>query len=99
MLFIGLKGVQRGTVRDVASISVCTAIPLYSMPYKVWIACRHSMLVGGGGASKKLDTVRTNVQKIERMLYEISLSEAAGHGRTIHTDAPIATTTGLANAD
>ena len=95
---IGRFAVQRGTVRDVASIKQC----LYSNTIifnAIQSMDRMSSFNGGGGASKKLDTVRTNVQKIERMLYEISLSEAAGHGRTIHTDAPIATTTGLVSED
>jgi predicted translin family RNA/ssDNA-binding protein len=87
---IGRFAVQRGTVRDVASIKQC----LYSNTI-IFNAIQSMDRIsssngggGGGGSPKKLDTVRNNVQKIERMLYEISLSEAAGHGRTIHTDVP-----------
>ena len=97
---IGRFAVQRGTVRDVASIKQC----LYSNTI-IYNAIQGMDRIsssnggGGGGSSKKLDTVRNNVQKIERMLYEISLSEAAGHGRTIHTDAPITTPAVTGGAD
>ena len=97
---IGRFAVQRGTVRDVASIKQC----LYSNTI-IYNAIQGMDRIsssnggGGGSSSKKLDTVRNNVQKIERMLYEISLSEAAGHGRTIHTEAPITTPAVTGGAD
>jgi predicted translin family RNA/ssDNA-binding protein len=89
---IGRFAVQRGTVRDVASIKQCwySNTMIYNAIQSMNRISSSASSYGSGGSSssKKLDTVRSNVLKIERMLYEISLSEAAGHGRTIHTDAP-----------
>ena len=38
---------------------------------------------------KKTDMVRKSVEKLERMLYEMSLSEAAG-GRPVQSEAVVA---------
>jgi len=67
---IGRYAVHRGTLRDVDSVKLCLqtnsdivrAIELMERP--------------PGG--KKMDAVRHSVEKLARMLYELSLSEASG---------------------
>jgi predicted translin family RNA/ssDNA-binding protein len=73
---IGRYAVLRGTVRDVVGVQQCwrtnkniaTALESLSV----------ARLLPGNHLFKKLDGVRHSVQKIERMLYELSLSEATG---------------------
>jgi predicted translin family RNA/ssDNA-binding protein len=89
---IGRYAVQRGTARDVLSVKQC----LYSNTI-ILNAIQSMDRISSGSSnsiSKKIDTVKNNVHKIERMLYEISLSEAAGGNRIVHSDAvQIAATT------
>lgn len=84
---VGRCAVQRGTARDTEGVrrcletnsSVLTAIQILGrLP---------------GAIGKKMDQLRRSVEKLERMTYEMSLSEAAG-GRPIATEA-----TTDANAD
>lgn len=79
---IGRYAVACGTRRDVAGVEQCLrtngdiAAALHELVHTS----------GGGGGNgglpphvaKKLDAVRTSVQKLERMRYELSLSQAAG---------------------
>jgi predicted translin family RNA/ssDNA-binding protein len=88
---IGRYAVQRGTARDVASVRQC----LYTNA-NILSALQSMERCSDGSPSgnqimKKMETVRNSVQKIERMLYELSLSEAAG-GRHVSVDEPPATT-------
>lgn len=87
---IGRFAVHRGTVRDVDSVQDSwhansqVSMALSSMSL--------SLPTSGCVSKNKVDAVRTSVQKLERMLYELSLSEAAGGGRTVHSSTPISTT-------
>ena len=79
---IGRYAVQRGTARDVASVRQClyTNANILSAIQSMERCTDGSST--GNQIMKKMDTVRNSVQKIERMLYELSLSEAAG-GRNV----------------
>jgi predicted translin family RNA/ssDNA-binding protein len=84
---IGRYAVQRGTARDVASVRQC----LYTNA-NILSAIQSMERCSDGSPSgnqimKKMETVRNSVQKIERMLYELSLSEAAG-GRPVSVAEP-----------
>jgi predicted translin family RNA/ssDNA-binding protein len=78
---IGRYAVQRGTARDVKVVQLCwetnEAIceALETMDHHL-------------GLNKKMDMVRRSVEKIERMLYEMSLSEAAG-GRNVKSNVAV----------
>jgi predicted translin family RNA/ssDNA-binding protein len=76
---VGRYAVQRGTSRDVASVQLCwqTTTHIYTHLQQL------ERLPQGVG--KKLDGLRRSVDKLERMMYEMSLSEAAG-GRQVRTD-------------
>lgn len=79
---IGRYAVQRGTARDVRGVQLClqTNSDIYTALQSL------ERLPGGNSMGKKLDTVRQSVWKLERMLYEMSLSEAAG-GRNVQTSS------------
>jgi predicted translin family RNA/ssDNA-binding protein len=79
---VGRYAVQRGTARDVRGVQLClqTNSDIYTALQSL------ERLPGGNGMNKKLDTVRQSVWKLERMLYEMSLSEAAG-GRAVQTNS------------
>ena len=76
---VGRYAVQKGTARDVATVRLClqtnTAVHTALQSLERFPA----------GVGKKVDMVRRSVEKIERMLYELSLSEAAG-GRKVQSD-------------
>lgn len=76
---IGRFAVQRGTARDVESVRLCLATNsaiLRELEYM-------GRLPGNSG--KKLDAACGSIRKLERILYELSLSEAAG-GRKVESD-------------
>jgi predicted translin family RNA/ssDNA-binding protein len=79
---VGRYAVQRGTARDVRGVQLClqTNSDIYTALQSL------ERLPGGNGMGKKLDAVRQSVWKLERMLYEMSLSEAAG-GRNVQTSS------------
>jgi predicted translin family RNA/ssDNA-binding protein len=79
---VGRFAVQRGTARDVRGVQLClqTNSDIYTALQSL------ERLPGGNGMNKKLDAVRQSVWKLERMLYEMSLSEAAG-GRAVQTNS------------
>lgn len=88
---IGRYAVQRGTARDVAGVKQCLRA---NSDILTALQSMERLPSSGSGSNnnsimKKLDVVRSSVQKIERMLYELSLSEAAG-GRSVHSDVPMA---------
>jgi predicted translin family RNA/ssDNA-binding protein len=90
---IGRFAVQRGTARDVESVRRCLAT---NSAIVSELQCMGRL---PGNVSKKMDTSRTSVRKLERILYELSLSEAAG-GRTVTTtDAIFMDDAGTRNAD
>ena len=76
---IGRYAVQRGTLRDTAGVRLC----LHSNQ-KILSAIQ-SMPVFPSGIGKKMDQLRRSIEKLERILYELSLSEAAG-GRPVQTE-------------
>jgi predicted translin family RNA/ssDNA-binding protein len=84
---IGRFAVQRGTARDGAGVTHC-----WRTNAGILTALQSlERLPGGNHVTKKLDAVQHSVEKLERMLYEMSLSEAAG-GRSVQSNldtAPI----------
>jgi predicted translin family RNA/ssDNA-binding protein len=76
---VGRYAVHRGTVRDVKGVQLChrTVTDIF---YAI-----ETMERLPPGIGKKLDSVRIGIEKMERMLYELSLSEAAG-GRYVKSD-------------
>jgi predicted translin family RNA/ssDNA-binding protein len=80
---IGRYAVQRGTARDFDGVKMC-------------LEANSAILVAmqtlgrlPGGIGKKMDQLRRSVEKLERMTYELSLSEATG--RKIQSEAIEAT--------
>ena len=76
---IGRFAVQRGTIRDVENVQLCL------QTNQAILSGLQIMEYWPPGTGKKLDAVRTSVDKLQRMLYEMSLSEAAG-GRNVKSD-------------
>lgn len=76
---IGRYAVQRGTERDADSVRLC----LHSN--QRILSAIQSMPVFPSGIGKKMDTLRRSIEKLERILYELSLSEAAG-GRPVQSE-------------
>jgi predicted translin family RNA/ssDNA-binding protein len=76
---IGRYAVQRGTQRDVDGVRLC----LHSN--QRILSAIQSLTVFPAGIGKKMDQLRRSVEKLERILYELSLSEAAG-GRPVQTE-------------
>jgi len=73
---VGRYAVQRGTERDHASVRACLETNATIL----------SLIEGMRMNNKKVGAVRQSVEKLERMLYEMSLSEAAG-GRQVQSEA------------
>lgn len=76
---VGRFAVQRGTVRDFEAVQLCL------QTNQAILTALNMMESWPWGTGKKLDVVRTSVDKLQRMLYEMSLSEAAG-GRNVKSD-------------
>ena len=76
---IGRYAVQRGTARDVVSVRLC----LHSN--STILREIQGIPVFPSGVGKKMDTLRRSIEKLERILYELSLSEAAG-GRPVQSE-------------
>ena len=72
---IGRYAVHRGTERDVESVKLC-------LQTNSEIMKAVEVMEQTPGVNKKVDALRSSVSKIERMLYELSLSVAAG-GRNV----------------
>jgi predicted translin family RNA/ssDNA-binding protein len=75
---VGRYAVQRGTARDVQGVQLCL-----NTNSNIYTALQ-SLERLPGSMGKKMGAVRQSVEKLERMLYEMSLSEAAG-GRNVQT--------------
>lgn len=75
---IGRYAVACGTARDTQGVKLCL-----ETNGNIWYALQ-TMERLPGGIGKKLEPLRRSVEKLERMLYEMSLSEAAG-GRNVQT--------------
>jgi predicted translin family RNA/ssDNA-binding protein len=76
---IGRYAVQRGTARDFDGVKHCLEANA-----AIAVAIQ-TMERFPGKIGKKLDQLRKSVEKLERMTYEMSLSEAAG-GRKVDTE-------------
>lgn len=77
---VGRYAVQRGTARDTDGVKLCL---------KTNGSIQSALQMIGrlpGGINKKMDQLGRSVEKLERMLYEMSLTEAAG-GRAMATGA------------
>jgi hypothetical protein len=72
---IGRYAVQRGTARDTVGVSSCLETSTNILNA---IESLHRYPYGFG---KKMDQLKRNVEKLERMLYELSLVQATGSGR------------------
>ena len=75
---IGRFAVQQGTARDTEGVKQCL-----DSNGAIYLAIQ-TMERFPTGISKKMDQLRRSVEKLERILYEMSLSEAAG-GRKVET--------------
>jgi predicted translin family RNA/ssDNA-binding protein len=69
---IGRYAVQRGTARDFDGVKQCLATNT-----AIYLAIQ-TMERFPSGIGKKMDQLRQSVEKLERMTYELSLSEATG---------------------
>jgi predicted translin family RNA/ssDNA-binding protein len=76
---IGRYAVHCGTKRDVDGVRLC----LHSNQQV--LSAIQSLPVFPSGIGKKMDQLRRSIEKLERILYELSLSEAAG-GRPVQTE-------------
>uniref|UniRef100_A0A7S1D4M2 Translin n=1 Tax=Cyclophora tenuis TaxID=216820 RepID=A0A7S1D4M2_CYCTE len=86
---IGRFAVQRGTVRDTDGVRLCLRTNS-----SIWNALQTLERVPGS-IGKKMDAMRLSVEKLERILYEMSLSEATG--RTVVTMAQTSDSNDKAN--
>jgi predicted translin family RNA/ssDNA-binding protein len=75
---IGRFAVQQGTARDTEGVKQCL-----DANGGIYMAIQ-TMERFPTGISKKMDQLRRSVEKLERILYEMSLSEAAG-GRKVES--------------
>lgn len=76
---IGRYAVQRGTARDTAGVK------LSLLSNSCILTTIETMERAPSGINKKMDQLRRSAEKLERMLYEMSLSEATG--RKVQTNA------------
>lgn len=76
---IGRYAVQRGTQRDIACVRLC----LHSN--QRILSAIQAMPVFPSEIGKKIGPLRRSIEKLERILYELSLSEAAG-GRPVTSE-------------
>lgn len=70
---VGRYAVKRGTLRDTDNVKLSLETNM-SIQY----ALESLQKLPGGGISKKMDPLRHSVQKLEKMLYELSLVKATG---------------------
>lgn len=73
---VGRYAVKKGTMRDTESVKLSLETCM-----SILYAFEGLIKIPGGGIQKKLDQLKRTVEKLEKMLYELSLSEATG--RTI----------------
>ena len=78
---VGRSAVTRGTARDTDGVRRCLETNM-SILLSIQSLTR---LPPGGGLHKKIEPLRRSVEKLERMMYEMSLTEAAG--RAVATEA------------
>jgi Predicted RNA-binding protein of the translin family len=75
---IGRFAVKKGTERNADGVKLCLETNT-SILYAIESL---SKLPGGGGLGKKIDPLRNSVEKLEKMLYELSLVKATGRNIT-----------------
>jgi predicted translin family RNA/ssDNA-binding protein len=76
---IGRFAVQRGTVRDTVGVTLCLDVCAMIVQS---IESLHRYPYGFAGFGKKIDQLKRNVEKLERMLYEMSFIQATGRSLT-----------------
>ncbi len=69
---IGRFAVKKGTLRDNGAVKLCLETDM-SILYAFESLCKLP-----GGNSKKMEQLKRSVEKLEKMLYEMSLSQATG---------------------
>jgi len=79
---IGRYAVQQGTSRDTQAVTLCLETNLSILLSLQGL----SRFPSGGSVGKKMNPLRMSVEKLERMLYELSLVEATGGTRKITVD-------------
>jgi len=78
---IGRFAVKKGTERDADGVKLCLQTNT-----SILYAIESLSKLPGGGIGKKMDPLRHSVEKLEKMLYELSLVKAAGRNITAEID-------------
>lgn len=81
---IGRFAVKKGTERDADAVKLCLQTNT-----SILYAIESLSKLPGGGIGKKMDPLRHSVEKLEKMLYELSLVKAAGRNITAEIDNAI----------
>ena len=80
---VGRFAVQQGTRRNTQAVTLCLETNLSILLSLQGL----SRFPSGGSLGKKMNPLRMSVEKLERMLYELSLVEATGGTRKIAVDS------------
>ena len=80
---VGRYAVQQGTSRNTKAVTLCLETNLSILLSLQGL----SRFPSGGSLGKKMNPLRMSVEKLERMLYELSLVEATGGTRKIVVDS------------
>jgi len=80
---VGRYAVQQGTSRNAQAVTLCLETNLSILLSLQGL----SRFPSGGSLGKKMNPLRMSVEKLERMLYELSLVEATGGTRKIVVDS------------
>ena len=80
---VGRFAVQQGTSRNTQAVTLCLETNLSILLSLQGL----SRFPSGGSLGKKMNPLRMSVEKLERMLYELSLVEATGGTRKIAVES------------
>ena len=80
---VGRYAVQQGTSRNTKAVTLCLETNLSILLSLQGL----SRFPSSGSLGKKMNPLRMSVEKLERMLYELSLVEATGGTRKIVVDS------------